>query len=88
MRANALGLDYAYLRLDLSAREHRSAAHLAGERMTVADSCLLAVLDPAEAIELELTPYPALHVWREGLKAKPFYLPVHRFFGETMMAAE
>ncbi len=63
-------------------------AYLAGDRMTVADFCLLAVLDPAEAIELDLAQYPKLQAWREGLRAQPFYQRVHRFFGETMMAAE
>ena len=64
------------------------SAHLAGDRMTVADFCLLAVLDPAEAIELDLAQFSKLQAWREGLRAQSFYQRVHRFFGETMMAAE
>ncbi len=63
-------------------------AYLAGDRMTVADFCLLAVLDPAGAIELDLTKFPKRQAWRERLRAQPFYQRVHRFFGETMMAAE
>ena len=62
--------------------------YLAGDRMTVADFCLLAVLDPAGAIELDLTKIPELQAWRDRLRAQPFYQRVHKFFGETMMAAE
>lgn len=61
---------------------------LAGDELTIADFCLLATVDPAEMIELDLTPYPKLNAWRENLRAQEFYQNVHKFFGESMMAAE
>ncbi|MCZ6482264.1 MAG: glutathione S-transferase family protein [Alphaproteobacteria bacterium] len=61
---------------------------LAGDELTIADFCLLATVDPAEMIELEFAPYPKLNTWRENLRAQEFYQKVHKFFGESMMAAE
>ena len=61
---------------------------LAGDELTIADFCLLATVDPAEMIELDLTPYPKLNAWRENQRAQEFYQNVHKFFGESMMAAE
>lgn len=61
---------------------------LAGDELTIADFCLLATVDPAEMAELDLAPYAKLTAWREHLRAEDFYRKVHKFFGESMMAAE
>src|SRR5215831_279401 len=44
-------------------------AFLAGPETTLADFCLLALLDPAEIASIDLSPYPRLQRWRDGLKA-------------------
>lgn len=60
------------------------AKYLAGDKLTLADFVLLATIDPAEAIELDLKPYPAIKEWREKLRTQDFYQKVHRFYGEEM----
>ena len=61
---------------------------LAGADLTIADFALLAFLDPAEMIELDLGAYPKLAAWRAALREEAWYRDVHGYFGESMMAAE
>lgn len=58
---------------------------LAGDKMTIADICLLATIDPSEVIEVNLKTYPKLNALRDGLKSQSFYQKVHQFYGESMM---
>ena len=58
---------------------------LVGASMTIADLAVLATLDPSEACDIELSGYTTLYEWRERLRAKPFYLAVHRYYGEGVL---
>lgn len=64
-----------------------TSRYLAGDAFSIADICLLATIDPAEMVELDLTPYPKLNAWREDLRVQPFYRRVHNFYGESAAAA-
>ena len=60
--------------------------YLAGEKLTIADICLLSSIDPSDLIGVDLKSYPKLFAWRENLKSQDFYKKTHRFYGECMMA--
>ncbi len=57
---------------------------LASNAMSIADFCLLATIDPAEVIEVDLTQYPNVAAWRKKLMKESFYKKVHNSFGETL----
>jgi len=58
--------------------------YLAGERMTLADINLVALMDPAEIAGIDLSPYPSIVQWREALKKQDFYTKCHRQYGESL----
>lgn len=60
--------------------------YLAGEKLTIADFCLLASIDPSDLIGVDLKQYPKLFAWQENLKSQDFYQKTHKFYGERMMA--
>lgn len=55
--------------------EQQLAKHpyIAGNQLTIADFSLLAALDAAELINIDLAPYPHLNTWRQQLMAESFY---------------
>ena len=59
-------------------------AYLCGEDMTLADIALLAALDPAEMIQIDLSPYPNLSKWRKALREQDFYQSVHTHYGAEL----
>lgn len=52
-------------------------AYIAGNHLSIADFSLLASLDVAELIEVNLDTYPHLKTWREKLMAQSFYQNCH-----------
>lgn len=60
--------------------------YLAGDKMTIADFCLLATVDPVEAIDFDLADYPNIQSWRNKLTSEPFYKKVHNSYKETLDA--
>jgi glutathione S-transferase len=63
----------------------KKTKYLAGDELTIADFALLANVDPAEVIELDLSQYPKLNAWRENLRSQDFYQKVHKYYGESIM---
>jgi len=63
-----------------------TSAFLVGDTMSIADFCLLATVDPAEVIEVDITEYPHVDKWRKKLMNEDFYKNVHSSFSETMDA--
>ncbi len=59
-------------------------AFLAGDAMTIADTAMLAAMEPFEMIKVDLEPYPAVVKWRQGLMAQPFYQNVHAHYAAEM----
>ena len=57
---------------------------LAGNAITIADFCLLATIDPAEVLEINMADYPHVNAWRNKLMQETFYKDVHNSFGETL----
>jgi glutathione S-transferase len=83
---NSMAEGYQFLARFLPIVEAQFAAHahVAGPDFSLADIILLATIDPAEVIELDLTPYPKLSAWRADLQAQPFYQACYPSYGEMM----
>jgi len=60
--------------------------YLAGDSLTIADTAMMAALDPFEMIEVDLTPYPNINKWRQNNMAQDWYQNVHAHFGAEMQA--
>lgn len=60
--------------------------YLTGSTMTLADLNLLALLDPAEVSDIDLSKYKNLSRWRKELKSQEFYTKCHKEYGEALMA--
>ena len=80
------GYEFIGKYLSLIEEKLNKTKFLAGDKMTIADISLLAIVDPSEIIDIDLKPYPKLTAWRSSLKAQSFYQKVHKFYGESMMA--
>jgi len=61
-------------------------AHVAGPEISLADIVLLALLEPAEAANIDLSAYPKLSAWRTGLKGQSFYTSCCKDYRETLKA--
>ncbi len=61
-----------------------TSTYLAGNSMTIADFCLLATIDGAEVVDVDMTKYPKIDAWRKKLMQESFYKNVHNSFGETL----
>ena len=60
---------------------------LAGHEISLADFVLLAVLDPAEVCQIDLTPYKNITKWRQDLQTKDFYTKCHKSYSDALAAA-
>lgn len=58
---------------------------LCGDTMSLADITLLAVLECAEVIKLDLGAYPALVRWRTALMTREYFTRAHRCYGEGLL---
>ena len=91
MEVDQGSLDFGRAMLDrflpIVDRQLENSEHMAGAALSIADLSLLAIIDPAETIELDLTRYPALDAWRQRLRTEPFYTAMHKAYGESLMAA-
>lgn len=61
-----------------------TSTFLASNSMSIADFCLLATIDPAEVIEVDINNYPNVKAWREKLMQEPFYKKMHNSYGEML----
>ena len=58
--------------------------YIAGNNMTLADINLLALMDPAEMANIDLTKYKNITKWRTELKQKDFYTKCYKEYGEKL----
>lgn len=61
-------------------------AYLANDKLSIADFCLLATIDPVEVIDIDMKQYPNLDAWRNKMMNEDFYKKVHHSFAETLEA--
>ncbi len=62
-------------------------SYLTGENLTIADFNLVALLDPAEIADIDLSKYKNLTAWRSKLKQEKFYTQCHKEYGESLKQA-
>jgi glutathione S-transferase len=67
-------------------RQLAKQAYIAGNHLTIADFSLLAALDVAELIDINLTAYPHLNAWRHHLMAESFYQDCHSSYAASFKA--
>jgi glutathione S-transferase len=69
--------------------EKQLARHkfIAGQEISVVDIILLALLEPAEMAQVDLSAYPQLTAWRDGLKKQSFYTSCYKEYGEMLKTA-
>lgn len=77
----AFGLHILSTTLPVIEAEIAAQGYVGRSEIGLADILLLATLDPAEIIEVDLSPYPALTTWRENLRREKFYTDIHSHFG-------
>ena len=58
---------------------------LVGKKMTLADVNCLAILDPCEIADVDLSAYNNIVQWREDLKKQDFYTKCHKEYGESLL---
>ncbi len=78
------GLHFLEQSLPIIDQKLDETSYLCGNDMTLADIALLASLDPAEAIQIDLSKYPKITAWRERMKEMDFYQAVHTHYGAEM----
>lgn len=83
---NSLKCGYEFINRFFPIVEKQLSEHqyLAGNQLSLADFTLLANVDPVDLIGLDMTPYPSLSKWRDGLRTKDFYQKVHKYYGEAV----
>ena len=59
---------------------------VAWEQTSLADIVLLALLEPAEMAQIDLSAYPKLSAWRNTLKKQKFYTSCYKEYGEMLKA--
>ncbi len=52
--------------------------------VSLADIILLSLLEPAEVAQVDLSAYPKLTAWRNGLKKQSFYTRCYKEYGEML----
>jgi len=81
------GVDFLGLYLPICDKQLSKNKYLAGDKLTVADINLLAILDPSEVGKIDLSHYTNVVKWRNGLKAQPFYQKCYKDFGLWLQEA-
>ncbi len=57
---------------------------LSGDKITLADMTLLAILDPVEAAGIDISKYQKLNAWRTNLAKQDFYTKCHKSYLDAL----
>jgi glutathione S-transferase len=76
------GLEFLAKYLPVCDKQLSKNKYLAGDSFTLADINLLAILDPAEMGQVDLSPYPSVVKWRNELKSQDFYQKCYKDYGQ------
>lgn len=77
---------YDFLKRYLPIIENRlsMSEYLVADNLSIVDFSLLAAIDPAEVIELNIADYPRVKEWRDKLKQQSFYRQIHTSYEATL----
>jgi glutathione S-transferase len=78
----ALQDGYKYIKqyLPVVEQQLRNTNYIAGDHLTLADLCLLASLDTAEVLKVDLKGVPHVESWLKKLMNEQFYQAVHKSY--------
>ena len=85
------GLEWLGKYLPICDKQLGENKYITGDSLTLADINLLAILDPAELAQIDLSPYSNVVKWRNNLKAQDFYQKCYKDytqFVQEMMSAK
>lgn len=77
-----VGLEFLGKYFPVLEKQLSKNTYLAGKEFSLADMCLLAVLDPCELAEINIDRFPSLKKWRANLKPQPFYQKCYKDYTE------
>ena len=80
------GLTFLSKHLPVCDAQLANGKYFLGKDISLCDFTLLAVLDPAEAIDVDLLIYKNITKWRAELKAKSFYTQCHKDYRDVLNA--
>lgn len=78
------GYDFIERFLGIIDKQLGKSTYLANNSMTIADFCLLATIDIAEVVDVDMAEYPKVDAWRKKLMQESFYKDIHNSFVETL----
>lgn len=81
------GIGFLERYLPVADKQLSHSGHLAGNDLTLADITLLSMLDPAEASQVDLSPYQSLSSWRRRLQNEDFYTRCHKSYSDVLKSA-
>ena len=85
------GLEWLGKYLPIFDKQLGENKYITGDSLTLADINFLAILDPAELAQIDLSPYSNVVKWRTNLKAQDFYQKCYKDytqFVQEMMSAK
>jgi glutathione S-transferase len=85
------GLEWLGKYLPICDKQLGKNKYIAGNTFTLADINLLAILDPSEVAQIDLSPYSNIVKWRDNLKTQDFYQKCYKDytqFLQEMMSAK
>ena len=62
--------------------------YIAADRMTIADTAMLAAMEPFEMIDYDVARFGNVKAWRDKMTGEPFYQRVHAHYGAEMNAQQ
>lgn len=63
-----------------------NSTYLAGDSLSIADLGLLATVDPAEVLEVDVSEFPHLDSWSKKLMSEDYYQKMHSSYGAALEA--
>ncbi|MFT5128814.1 MAG: glutathione S-transferase [Rhodothermales bacterium] len=84
----AIRVGYSMLKRFLPVVDAQLAANpfVAGNACSLADIVLLSTVDPAEILDVDLSPFAHVLKWRAALQREHFYTSCHSEFGQALAA--
>ena len=76
------GLEFLGKYLPICDKQLGKNKYIAGDSLSLADINLLAILDPSEMAQIDLSPYANVVKWRDDLKSQDFYQKCYKDYGQ------
>jgi glutathione S-transferase len=78
------GLEFLKQYFPLIEKQFSQHKYIVSDEISLADIVLLALLEPVEMAQFDLSTYPKLSAWRAELKKRSFYTSCYKEYGEML----